>query len=744
MTRAPDDTTRPVRRAILAPTLGVVAGESLTPRERAVLAAIERRLSNPEIAAELFISVRTVESHIASLRRKLGADSRAALVAAAGERHEASVRLPRDAFVGRVADLDAVAALVDESGWATIAGPGGVGKTRLALEFASRRHGERAPVVVELEHAESGDVVARIARGFDLESSQGADITAALAVALGARPYLLVLDNVDRVGPTVGEVVGRLLASTPGLGVLTTSRTPIGDAGERVHTLAPLDASSTDAAATEMLLERLGARGLVTTPAERDLAGEIAARLDGLPLAIELAAACARHLSLAELASRLERDFATLDRAVPVGRHRTLDTAFDWTWDLLTDDEQQVLCRLGALPRTFDVDLAAAVTHPGAEGVVLRLLDHSMLVPAGGHPRRFRLLAVLREYVLARSDPTDVRDVLARHAEYHADLASRFVVHARTDDSHEAMSLSTHMCPEVNAALRWALAAGHPCALPLAADLAIGIEQYGSDVDSVRTLAMAARDDRLLSSASADELLAIGNALSYFDVQLVDELAERALAIADDDRSQLAAHHLAGLAAAYRRRTEDAVGHLAIAERLALALHDDWELAAVHQMRGIAVRGPGLADAAAAIAEFDAAMRAYARAGDATHVSNARYMMALTAAESGLEPEQAVAWAAECAEYARATHNDHELAHAELVQQMLEVPGVATGIDELVDVFRRLGDVRCTTRSLILQADRAEPSRRAVLLEQALGFADSAGDRANQTAIRERLGAAAR
>jgi DNA-binding CsgD family transcriptional regulator len=177
-----------------------VAGASLTPRERAVLAAIERRLNNPEIAAELFISVRTVESHVAALRRKLGAESRAALVAAAGERHEASVRLPRNAFVGRLADLDALAGLVDETGWVTIAGPGGVGKTRLALEFASRRHGERAPVVIELEHAEAGDVVARLARALDLESSQGADITAAIAVALAARPYLLVLDNVDRSG----------------------------------------------------------------------------------------------------------------------------------------------------------------------------------------------------------------------------------------------------------------------------------------------------------------------------------------------------------------------------------------------------------------------------------------------------------------------------------------------------------------------------------------------------------------
>ena len=214
--------------------------DTLTPRESAILAAVERRLSNPEIASELFISVRTVESHIASLKRKLGAESRADLMAAAGERREraASVRLPHNAFVGRDADLAALGALLDDHPWVTVVGPGGVGKTRLALEFASAD--ERVPVVVELEHAEPGDVVARIARALDLEAGPGSDVASSVSLALATHPYLLVLDNVDRVGVAVGETIARAHATAPALRVLTTSRTPIGDAGEAVFALAPL------------------------------------------------------------------------------------------------------------------------------------------------------------------------------------------------------------------------------------------------------------------------------------------------------------------------------------------------------------------------------------------------------------------------------------------------------------------------------------------------------------------------
>lgn len=738
-----------------------MAGQTLTPRESAVLAAVERRLSNPEIAAELFISVRTVESHIASLKRKLGAGSRAELMAAAGERREraASVRLPGNSFVGRDEDLAALAGLLDAHRWVTVVGPGGVGKTRLALEFASRD--ERVPVAVELEHAEPGDVVARIARALDLEAGPGADAATSIAVALTSLPYLLVLDNVDRVGTAVGDVVARLQATATGLRVLTTSRTPIGDGAETVFTLAPLAVEGPDAAAVAMFLDRLSAVGrsaaapmtLSTappSPADRELAARVCARLDGLPLALELAAAVARHLSLGELAARLERDFATLDRAVPEGRHRTLETAFEWSWDLLTDEERDVLCRLAALPRTFDVDLAAAVTHPGAEGVVLRLLDHSLLVPTGGHPRRFRLLAVMREFVRSRTDPAVIREVLQLHAEYLDVVVREFVSRARVDDSAEAVHTSETLCPELNAAVRWALAAGHPSALSLAASLSVGVEQYGSDVDSVRTLVMAAHDERVVASASPQQLLDLGTGLAFVDVHLTDELAVRALAIADDPRSSLAANHLAGLADAYLDRVPEALVHLGAAERLAIELGENWELAAVRQMRGVAFRHASPPDSAQAIAAFESAMRGFAVVGDAMHANNSRFMMAFAAAEDALEPERAAQWAADCADYARSTGNVHELAHAHLVQAMLRADAAGAGtreseifpggeLDELVATFRRLGDLRCVKRSLLLRARLAELDPRITLLEEALSVADAAGEHAHQTTVLTRL-----
>lgn len=732
-----------MRRRPIGPRIGAVPGQTLTPRESAILAAVERRLSNPEIASELFISVRTVESHIASLRRKLGAESRAELMAAAGERREASVRLPDTRFVGRDADLQALGKLVDAHRCVSVTGPGGVGKTRLALEFANLRHRDRAPIVVELEHAEPDDVVARIARALDLEAAPGADVVASVAFALSSHAYLLVLDNIDRVGTAVHDAALRILRDAPDLRILGTSRTPFGDPAEHVFALEPLPAEGTDSAALVMFLDRLGAHGIPPTAGERELAERICARLDGLPLGIELAASVTRYLGLEELAARLDRDFAALDRAVPAGRHRTLETTFEWTWDLLADDERDVLCRLAALPRTFDVDLATAVTQPGVEGVVMRLLDHSMLVPAGGSPRRFRLLAVLREFVRARTDAATIREVLERHATYHADIAAGFVARARVDDSHEAMRTSARLCSEVNAALRWAVASRHPCALPLAASLSVGVEQYGSDVDSVRSLAMAARDDAVLSSADTAQLFVIGAGIAYLDLPLVDDLAARALAATgdgDDPVSLMDAQHLAGLADAYQDRGPEALEHLAEAERLARDLGDDWALASVHQFRGIALRGPSLDDPAAAIAEFGAAMQWFARAGDAMHVNNARYMMASVAAQAGLEPERAAQWAAECLDYASSAGNTHELAHAALVQQQLRVPDAAMRLDELEATFRRLGDVRCLTRTLFLAADRAaSPAARLPRLEEALAVADEAGDRGHQVAALTRL-----
>jgi predicted ATPase/DNA-binding CsgD family transcriptional regulator len=723
---------------------GGVVGTPLTPRERAVLAAVERRLSNPEIAAELFISVRTVESHIASLRRKLQADSRAGLVAGAREFRESAVRTPANPLRGRGRDLARLRQLFQAHHQVTIVGPGGVGKTRLALEYG-RTEQDRLPIIVELEHATRDDVVLRIARTLGLEPSPGQDPFESVAAALSSHESLLLLDNADHVASATGEAVTRLRDRAPGLAVLTTSRTPLGAADEVVFSLAPLGTDGVDAPATAVLTDRITAAGGSVQPDEAELAHHIAQRLEGLPLALELAASAARHVPLEELAARLDRDFAMLDRAAPEGRHRSLATAFEWTWDLLTPHEQDVLRRLASLPRTFDIDLAVAVTHDRVEGTVLRLLDRSLIVGASVRPPRWRLLAVLREFVLDRTDAALVHEVLARHAAHIQRTAIGFIDRARVDHSREALATSALLCPEANAALRWTIAEGSPLAPSLAASLAIGVEQYGSDVDSLEGLARAARDEKVLAQATSRELLAIGDALAFFDVELVSVLAERALAIAgDDDGERLAAHRLAGVAAAHGPTPDAALPHLDAAEALALALGERWQLGATRQYRGIALRAMALRanDEDLLRASFDAfetAVLAYASAGDEAHVHNVRFMMALTAAETGSDTARAAAWAAECARYAERTGNEHELAHARIAQATLGVDEEVE-LTELIDTFRQLGDLRCVNRGLLLRAARARvPEARVHALEEALAVATAAGDSARQVTTLKRM-----
>jgi predicted ATPase len=265
-----------------------------------------------------------------------------------------------------------------------------------------------------------------------LTAAQRADVRARIAHLLGQSPSLLVLDNCEHLIEAVAGLVAVLVSSTADLRVLITSRAPLAIAAERVYLLGELDAADAARLFTE--------RAVAARPSARltdDLVAGIVARLDGLPLAIELAAARVRTMPLDEIARRLEDRFALLrggDRSAP-GRHRTLFAVIDWSWNLLDDAEQRALRRLALFHDGFTLAAAEAVLGDDSADAVQGLVDQSLLsiveTPAGG---RYRMLETVREFGALRladaGETAAARDAQRRwaagYARHHgARLATR-------------------------------------------------------------------------------------------------------------------------------------------------------------------------------------------------------------------------------------------------------------------------------------------------------------------------------
>ncbi|MEU3565971.1 BTAD domain-containing putative transcriptional regulator [Kitasatospora sp. NPDC006786] len=301
-----------------------------------------------------------------------------------------------NALVGREADLAAVAELLGVARVVSVVGPGGLGKTRLAAAVA-RAATQRVVHLVPLAAvAADQDVAGAVA------AALGTGDRAGIAGALGPGPVLLVLDNCEQVVRGVADLVRALVAARPDLRVLTTSRTPLGISAESLYLLPELDR----AAAVELFAQRArAARPDVELPAG-PVAG-LCARLDGLPLALELAAARVRVLTVTGIADRLADRFALLrggPRDAPQ-RHRTLQAVVDWSWNLLDPPGRAALRALSVFPGGFTAEAAerllGAAGSTGADvlTVLEDLVDQSLLrladTPSGG---RFRMLETVREF----------------------------------------------------------------------------------------------------------------------------------------------------------------------------------------------------------------------------------------------------------------------------------------------------------------------------------------------------------
>jgi predicted ATPase/DNA-binding CsgD family transcriptional regulator len=382
-------------------------------REIEVLALVRARLSNADIAGRLHLSVRTVENHVSSLLRKYGVADRHALAEVAaqvaagvpepGRLAGAPATLTR--FIGRDLERALLLGALRDGRLVTLHGPGGVGKTRLAVEVAQAA-GSSFPsrrTLIDLIPIREGYLARAVAAALGMSERPGESLEDAIAARAGDGRFLLILDNCEHVIDTAAAFTERLLSACPAIRILATSRERLGIRGERTVRLAPLPLGSD---AEIMFTDR----AWVADPefaADPATVAEICARLDGLPLAIELAAARIPALGVGGVLAGLDDSLRLLAGGRGTDeRHHSLRAVIGWSYDLLDNEERSFFRHLAVFAGTFALNAAVAVTsaggRPKAADLLGRLVDKSLVVHQRGTPGRWRLLDTMRAFATDR------------------------------------------------------------------------------------------------------------------------------------------------------------------------------------------------------------------------------------------------------------------------------------------------------------------------------------------------------
>ena len=378
-------------------------------------------------------------------------------------------------FVGRSEELDALSAQLRaaDTRVLTLLGPGGIGKTRLAVETAGRVGPEfpGGSAFADLVQVADADGIAlAIAQAIGAHPEGSAPVIDVVLSEI-SNPTLLVLDNFEHLidgSPIVADLIGRC----PDLTMLVTSRVPLRIRGELIHQIEPLGFASGNGslpAAANLFIERAAEHGVVIDPDGPD--GEavlsICRRLDGLPLAIELAAARVRLLSVTELDARLAKSLTAVGSGAAdlPERQRTIQSTIDWSVEALTADQQALFYRLSIFPAGASLEQIEEVAAVGIEDegfdLVSSLVDHSLVTVSSDQPgpTRFRQLTILREYAAEQLREADAHDdTMARLVDYYV---------ATAPSRAKAIQVDGSLIPELEfdypnqlAAMEWSLAAG--------------------------------------------------------------------------------------------------------------------------------------------------------------------------------------------------------------------------------------------------------------------------------------------
>ncbi|MEV4810741.1 BTAD domain-containing putative transcriptional regulator [Micromonospora avicenniae] len=465
----------PLREPLVAALMRALVAAG---RDSEALLAYERTREGLSDALGVDPSPELSALHVAILRGELGRRD---------EHRKTNVRAELTSFVGRDADVAALRELVAEHRLTTLIGPGGSGKTRLATETARTLIGDLPDGVWLVELAAigaDGDLAQATLTGLGLRDAllgagPSADLADGLIAAIREREALLILDNCEHVIEAAARFADRVLGECRRLRILATSREPLGITGEALWLVEPL-AVPTDAGLAEMasspavrlLRDRAGAvrRNLGDDEHTLSTMVRVCRALDGMPLAIELAAARLRTMTIEQLANRLDDRFRLLTSGsrTALPRHKTLRAVVDWSWELLTDAERVVLRRLSVFSGGASLEAAERVCagdiveQDQVLELVTSLAEKSLLVTEGDGAPRYRMLGTIKEYATDRLAEAGESDVARQaHLAYFTELAETAEPHLRRAEQLVWLATLAAEHDNISAALRGAITAGH-------------------------------------------------------------------------------------------------------------------------------------------------------------------------------------------------------------------------------------------------------------------------------------------